>query len=99
MVLPIESTCGRMYERNVRQRIVFEEVVDLALDLHQIVIISIEGGLEALGNHLDGNSIPENTFLSILKQNRVFAFFSFRHLVIEWEENFIGNLTAPNRLN
>ena len=82
--LPIESACGWMYERNVCQRIILEEIVDLALDLRQIVIISLEGGLEASRDHLDVNGIPENTFLSILKQNRVFAFFRFRHLIVEW---------------
>ena len=88
-----------MYERNVCQGLILEEVVDLALGLRQLVIISIEGSLETRWDHLDVDGIPENTFLSILKQNRVFAFFCLRHLVIEWEKNFIGDFAAPYRLH
>ena len=97
MVLPIESTCGRMYERNVCQGVILEEIVDLAFDLRKIVVIGIESGLEASRDHLDAYGVPENTFLSILKQNRVFAFFRFRHLLKEGDVYFISDLAAANR--
>ena len=86
-----------MYKRNVCQGVILEEIVDLALYLCQIVVIGIKGGLEASRNHLDAYGVPENTFLSILKQDRVFAFFSFRHLLKEGNEYFIGNLAAADR--
>ena len=82
--LPIERACGWMHERNVCQGVILEKVVDLTFNLCQLVAVSLEGGLETSWDHLDVDGIPENTFLSILKQNRVFTFFCFRHLVIEW---------------
>ena len=85
-----------MYERNVCQGVILEEIVDLALNLRKIVVIGIKGSLEASRDHLDAYGVPENTFLSILKQYRVFAFFSFRHLLKEGNKYFIGDLAAAN---